>query len=106
MDITLLVIHLAMIVVLVILGLVFRSGRGAFLIAGYNTMSAEEKAQYDKKKLCKVVGNFMFVLAALWIPILVGSMLDNMIVHVSGVIVFCAVALIGALFVDKAAKKE
>lgn len=105
MAVGLIIIHLAVMGVLVILGFVFRSGRGAFLIAGYNTMSAKEKAQYDEKKLCKVVGNFTFVLAALWIPILVGSVIDNMIVVVSGVIVLCAVTLIGAFFVDRAAKK-
>lgn len=28
-------------------------GKGAFLIAGYNTSSKEEKAKYDEKKLCR-----------------------------------------------------
>lgn len=32
------------------------SGRGAFLIAGYNTASKEEKEQYDEKKLCRTMG--------------------------------------------------
>lgn len=31
-------------------------GRGAWLIAGYNTLSPEEKRQYDKKKLCRATG--------------------------------------------------
>ncbi len=32
------------------------SGKGAWLIAGYNTMSKEEKDRYDKEKLSKLVG--------------------------------------------------
>ena len=29
-------------------------GKGAFLIAGYNTASPAQKAMYDEKKLCPV----------------------------------------------------
>ena len=38
----LLAIHLVMIMVFVILGIVFLNGKGAFLIAGYNTASKAE----------------------------------------------------------------
>lgn len=34
-----------------IMALVFFSGKGSGLIAGYNTASDEEKAKYDEKKL-------------------------------------------------------
>lgn len=36
-------------------------GRGAFLIAGYNTASPEAKAAYDEKKLCRVTGGGLLV---------------------------------------------
>ena len=42
-----------------ILGIVFLSGRGAFLIAGYNTMSKERKSQYNEKRLCRGMGFIM-----------------------------------------------
>ena len=32
------------------------SGRGSWLIAGYNTAPKEKKARYDEKKLCRVMG--------------------------------------------------
>ena len=38
----LLAIHLVMIMVFVILGVIFLNGKGAFLIAGYNTTSKAE----------------------------------------------------------------
>ena len=31
-------------------------GHGAWLIAGYNTLSPEEQQQFDKKKLCRATG--------------------------------------------------
>ena len=39
-----------------IISIVLLSGKGAFLIAGYNTSSNEKKAKYDEKKLCKMTG--------------------------------------------------
>lgn len=51
------------IVILLILALVFLviaiflfTGKGAWLIAGYNTASQAERDKYDKKKLCRAVG--------------------------------------------------
>ena len=38
-------------------------GKGSFLIAGYNTASESEKARYDEKKLCRVMGVGMMLIA-------------------------------------------
>lgn len=40
-------------------------GKGSWLIAGYNTASEEEKAKYDKKKLCPSMGTLCFITAVL-----------------------------------------
>ena len=65
----LLAIHLVMTGSFVLLGVVFASGKGTGLIAGYNTATAEEKANYDKKKLCKAMSRLMFALAGCWLVI-------------------------------------
>ena len=48
------------------LGVVLLCGKGAFLIAGYNTMSKAEKDAIDEKRLCQFMGKLMLVLAACW----------------------------------------
>ena len=48
-----------------IISVVFLSGHGANFIAGYNTASAEEKNQFDTKKLCRVVGIGMALITLL-----------------------------------------
>ncbi len=101
----LMIADLIVIGICVLLGFLFRSGKGAFLIAGYNTMSPAEKAQYDEKKLCRLMGKFMFVLALLWTLIMIGHALDNAILHTAALVLFFAVTLAGALFLDKRAKK-
>lgn len=48
-----------------IISIVLLSGHGANLIAGYNTAGKEEKDRYDTKKLCRVTGAGMAVIALL-----------------------------------------
>lgn len=55
----------AVIITLAVISAVLLSGRGAGLIAGYNTSSKEKKALYDEKKLCTVVGAGMSVVTVL-----------------------------------------
>ncbi|MDD3244253.1 MAG: DUF3784 domain-containing protein [Eubacteriales bacterium] len=47
------------------LAVVFFMGKGAFLIAGYNTSSREERAKYDEKKLCRTMGMVCAVIAVM-----------------------------------------
>ena len=48
-----------------VLSVVFLLGKGAFLIAGYNTASKKEKARYNEKRLCRVMGAGMGILTVL-----------------------------------------
>lgn len=44
------------------LSILFICGKGSFLIAGYNTASAKEKARYDEKKMCQITGIGMAII--------------------------------------------
>ncbi|MBR6211627.1 MAG: DUF3784 domain-containing protein [Bacteroidales bacterium] len=50
-------------VLLLIMGIVIIIGKGDNLIAGYNTASKEEKAQYDIKRLRGLIGGLLIVMA-------------------------------------------
>lgn len=58
-----LAVPISVMALFIFLGIILSKGKGANLIAGYNTASEEEKARIDEKKLCKLVGRLMFVLA-------------------------------------------
>jgi len=47
----------------VLVGIMLSLGKWSFLIAGFNTMSKEEKAKYDVISLCKFMGKLMFMIA-------------------------------------------
>ncbi|MBE7017553.1 MAG: DUF3784 domain-containing protein [Ruminococcaceae bacterium] len=57
------IIHLPIIILFLVLGIVLWRGKGAWLIAGYNTSSKSEKARYDEKALCRFVARLMFFCA-------------------------------------------
>ena len=47
------------------LAVLFLSGHGSWLIAGYNTASKEEKEKYDRPKLWRTMGWGMAVIAVM-----------------------------------------
>ena len=53
------------IAILALMSIILLTGRGAGLIAGYNTAGKEEKRNYDEKKLCRVIGAGMSVITVL-----------------------------------------
>ena len=70
-------IELAVILLFLLLGAVFSMGKGAFLIAGYNTASKAEKARYDEKALCRFMGRLMFAMAGCWAVVALSTLLDR-----------------------------
>ena len=53
-------------------------------IAGYNTMSDSEKAQYDEEALCKFMGKMMYGISFSIILIAVSEMLENQVLFIIG----------------------
>lgn len=52
-------------IIFAILSIIFLSGHGSGLIAGYNTKPRGEKDKYDKQKLCKCTGVSMSFITVL-----------------------------------------
>jgi hypothetical protein len=61
-DVVGLVISGFIFLLLLAISLILRSGRGSFLISGYNMLSKEEQAKYNTKALCRFVGNLLLVI--------------------------------------------
>ena len=73
------------------------SGRGSFLIAGFNTMSKEEKEKYDSNALCKFVGKIILPIGIAILSVFIGGLLDSawfaigFVVLTIGVVIFAVV---------------
>lgn len=50
------VMNYILIVLLAVLAIIILSGKGSWLIAGYNVMSDDKKQKYNYKRLCHVLG--------------------------------------------------
>lgn len=74
----LLAIHGLVTAVFVLLGILFLTGRGSCLIAGYNTASKAEKETIDEKKLCSYVGRLMFLFAGCFLVIMASGLFEEM----------------------------
>ena len=58
---------------LVVMAIILLTGRGSFLIAGYNTMPKKEKGEYDSKALCKFLGKILLPIGLLTPSIAIGG---------------------------------
>ena len=99
-------IYLAMTGLFVLLCVVFAAGKGTGLIAGYNTASAEEKANYDKKKLCKAMSRLMFALAGCWLVTASSEIFKKIALLWIGLALFLIVSVVGAVYVNRVTKIE
>jgi len=94
----------ACIVPIIALGILLLNGKGGFLVAGLNTMSAEKKAKYDIKAVCRYAG-WLVLAIALWLALFtVGGILRISWWHYLMLAVL-AVGLIGSIIYANTGKR-
>ena len=81
---------------MIVPGVFLINGKGAFLIAGYNTMSPEKKAKYDEKTLCKFTG-WLIILYTVGLALGAAMLILQIMWLGIGVMILIHVALIGAI---------
>ena len=81
--------------VLAVISIVLICGHGSGLIAGYNTASKEEKEKYNAKRLCRVVGIGMSVIAVL---LLVMALFED-VLPASFVYIFIGIVIVDILLI-------
>ena len=94
------IVFLIMIALFLVLGLIFSRGKGAFLIAGYNTASKAEKARYDEKALCRFMGKLMFAMALCWVPVALGTLLEWEWLYLAGIAAYLIVVAGGVIWAN------
>ena len=95
-----------LVVLLAAMAALLLSGRGSWLIAGYNTAPKERKARYDEKKLCRVTGAG---LVAIDLLVLFMALFENLIPASWAWFFVAAILVIGAVMVilgNKLCKKR
>ena len=80
--------------------LVLLQGKGAILIAGYNTLSAEEKAKYDEAALCKATGKLMLGITFSMALIFIGEFFQQSWLLISGIILMIVIVIGGVIHMN------
>ncbi|MGN0969021.1 MAG: DUF3784 domain-containing protein [Oscillospiraceae bacterium] len=94
------IVQLIFVAVFVVLGIVFFKGKGAFLIAGYNTSSREERAKYDEKALCRFMGKLMFACAGCFVLSALGNVLEQMALVWLGIILMLVICITAVIYAN------
>ncbi len=94
-------VMLGIVVLFVMLGIYFSLGKGAMLIAGFNTMPKEEQDKYDIKAVCKAMGKLMFALSFSMIFWVVGAATEQMGVFHIGTAIFFFIIFVGMIYMNK-----
>ncbi|WP_409296676.1 DUF3784 domain-containing protein [Peribacillus sp. SCS-26] len=69
-----------------IFAIILSKGKGAALIAGYNTMSDSEKSQYDEAALCKFMAKIMYGIGFGILLLGLGTMLESRVLTIAAII--------------------
>lgn len=80
--------------ILLIMGIIIIIGKGDNLIAGYNTASNEERAQYNINRLRGLIGGFLIVLAPMMLFLLMAETMTATFSFVALTSVACIVVVI------------
>lgn len=95
-----LIVHIAIIIIFILLGVFFRRGKGSFLIAGYNTYSKTEKARYNERALCHFMSKIMFAYAGCFAVVATSEFFHSLIPLWIGLGLFLAVTVFTLIYAN------
>ena len=95
-----LLVSLLVAALFILLGVLFASGKGAGLIAGYNTLSPREKEKYDQKKLCRNMSKLMFALGACFVVASLGEVFHTRALYWIGLALFLVAVILGVIWMN------
>jgi len=70
------------------------------LIAGYNTLSAEDKAKYNKVALCKAVGKIVLCIMFSIVLIFMGEFFQLNWLLIVGISLMIAIIVVGLIYLN------
>lgn len=94
------IVPLGVIILFLILSIYLLQGKGAMLISGYNTMSKEDKAQYDTVALCKATGKLMLGVTFSISLIFAGDLFQQNWLFIAGTVLMIASIAIGLIYMN------
>jgi hypothetical protein len=92
------IINLIGSIAFLIFAIYLSKGKGAFLIAGYNTMSDSEKAKYNELSLCKFMSKMMFGISFSIFLWALSELLEIQFLFYIGLVLFICLIVFGLVY--------
>ena len=94
------IVNVVILIPFLIIAVIFSKGKGAALIAGYNTMSNKEKAQYDEVAMCKFMGKIMYGICFTLLLFTIGAIVDENALFNIGLILMFALVIFAIVYTN------
>ncbi len=96
-----LIITAVVLLPIIVIGIVLCCGKGADLIAGYNTASPEEKAKWNREALCRGTGVMVLSIVACILLSMAGAIWNLPALRWTGYGLLAAVTVGGLIYINK-----
>ncbi|MEK4031379.1 MULTISPECIES: DUF3784 domain-containing protein [Bacillaceae] len=92
------IVHLIILIPFLIFAIFLSKGKGAALIAGYNTMPESKKAQYDEAAMCKFMGKVMYGICFSLLLWAVSEILKSQTLFLIGLVLFSGLIIFAVVY--------
>ena len=97
-DINGIVFCLFIFILLFIIGMYLRTGRGAMLLNFYNIMSKERKANYNEKALCHFFGNIILLIDCILIFAMIAGIFEVTSIILALFLVIAVISIVSTIY--------
>ena len=94
------IIYIIILIPFLIFAIVLSKGKGAWLIAGFNTMSDSEKAKYNRVALCKFMSKVIYGICLSLLLWALSDLLKLTWPYILGMVLFVAILLFTIIYAN------
>ncbi|MDM5209531.1 DUF3784 domain-containing protein [Cytobacillus kochii] len=94
------IIYIIILIPFLIFAIVLSKGKGAWLIAGFNTMSDSEKAKYNRVALCKFMSKVIYGICLSILLLALSDLLKLTWLYILGMVLFVAILLFTIIYAN------
>ncbi|MFP7492800.1 DUF3784 domain-containing protein [Terribacillus saccharophilus] len=94
------IMYLLVLIPFVVLAIFLSKGKGSFLLAGYNTMSDSEKAQFDEMALCKFMAKIMYGISFAILLWALSDLFESQVLLIAGYVLFFSLILFAIIYAN------
>lgn len=87
-------------IILIIIAFFLKRGKGLWLLAGFNTMSVEERNVYDMEKICRFISKTLTGMALCLLAFDFGLYINNIIAIVFPWVVFGGIVIFTLVYIN------